>query len=563
MSRFVRASKYRHVFGQPAKKEHWLENIKVTNSAWDTNIVSASGKYITVNWNSSGGGAFAILPLPSPFTAITTSSGGPFTHKLPDTLPLARSHTAAVLDTDWSPHSDSIVASGAEDGKVMIWKVDDRVFDGWGEEGWEPPRDFDPVARIDAGPKKIGQVVWHPTAAHVLASASGEHTVKVWDLTNGDGQTRAVLGGHGDTIQSVAFNVVGTMLATTCRDRKLRMFDLRAGGDAVRTSDGHGGVKGARVVWMGEHDRIATTGFSRMSDRQVGIWETGGLGNLKLLTLDQSSGVVMPFWSDNNILFLGESDGNVRYYEYELDTLHALSEYKSTEPQRGMCFLPRRSLNVSDCEIARAYKVHATAIEPIAFIVPRKADSFQSDIFPPALSSEASLTAAEFFSGKPATVKLVNLESGSVFQATPTTPATAPPPPALPSTPAVVTTTSSSLLAPVKTPTRSMTAPEQQIEQIQAHPVLARSQSSGVAATSGRAAIPPTAGEGEEIEQPDDTEDANIGNHPRIPELEDENTKLTGELRDAREKIRNLELQVEGLKANARKAAQALLDSQV
>jgi len=33
----------RHVFGQSAKKEYNFENIKVTNSAWDTNIVSASG----------------------------------------------------------------------------------------------------------------------------------------------------------------------------------------------------------------------------------------------------------------------------------------------------------------------------------------------------------------------------------------------------------------------------------------------------------------------------------------------------------------------------------------
>ena len=41
--------------------------------------------------------------------------------------------------------------------------------------------------------------------------------------------------------------------------------------------------------------------------------------------------------------------------------------------------------------------------------------------------------------------------------------------------------------------------------------------------------------------------------------LKDENAKLTGELRDAREKIRNLELQVESMKANAKKAA-ALLD---
>jgi hypothetical protein len=32
-----------HVFGQSAKKEHGIENVKVTNSAWDTNIISASG----------------------------------------------------------------------------------------------------------------------------------------------------------------------------------------------------------------------------------------------------------------------------------------------------------------------------------------------------------------------------------------------------------------------------------------------------------------------------------------------------------------------------------------
>lgn len=40
--------------------------------------------------------------------------------------------------------------------------------------------------------------------------------------------------------------------------------------------------------------------------------------------------------------------------------------------------------------------------------------------------------------------------------------------------------------------------------------------------------------------------------------MEEENAQLTSDLRDAREKIRNLELQVEALRANARKASQAL-----
>ncbi|KAF8075319.1 microtubule binding protein [Lyophyllum atratum] len=544
MSRFVRASKYRHVFGQPAKKEHGIENVKVTNSAWDTNIISASGQYLSVNWNASGGGAFAILPLPSPFHARPG-----FPQKLPDSLPLARSHTAAVLDTDWSPHNDSIVASAGEDGKVMIWKVEASVFEGWGQEGWVP-QDFDPVARIDASPRKIGQVLFHPTAANVLASASGEHTVKLWDLANTE-DARSVLGGHGDAIQSIAFNPTGTLLATTCRDRKLRLFDPRAGGEAVRVVDGHGGIKGSRIAWMGDLDKIATTGFSKMSDRQVSIWETGSLGNLKTMTLDQSSGVMMPFWTDNNILFLaGKGDGNIRYYEYESDTLHALSEHKSSDPQRGMCFLPRRALNVGDCEIARAYKVYGSSIEPIAFIVPRKADSFQSDIFPPAASAEPSLNASEFFAGKTAPRNLVDLSSGATF-ASPSTGS-------LPS-PAVLATPSFSLPNPTTpTPAPAPMARTTSYGAPAASPVVSKQEPSPLSPAVSQRSPEPSPNTSPVVEPKVVSRSQTTDAATASSALKEENTRLTAELREAREKIRYLEVQVESIRANARKAAQLL-----
>jgi len=205
MSRFVRASKYRHVFGQAAKKEHSYDNVKVSSSAWDTNLIAASARYISINWSASGGGAFAILPLPSPFGA----SPHDVPSKLPDIIPLARTHTAAVLDTAWSPANDTLVASASEDGTSLLWKVPDSLFDGWTSDAWEP-QDLEPVARVDVSPKKVGHVLWHPIAANVLATSSGEHLVKLWDLAD-PSRPRSTLNGHGDTIQSLAFNVTGTI----------------------------------------------------------------------------------------------------------------------------------------------------------------------------------------------------------------------------------------------------------------------------------------------------------------------------------------------------------------
>jgi len=271
------------------------------------------------------------------------------------------------------------------------------------------------------------------------------------------------------------------------------------------------------------------------------------LSNVKTISLDQSAGVVMPFWTDNNILFLaGKGDGNIRYYEYESDSLFAMSEHKSSEPQRGMCFLPRRSLNVTDCEIARAYKVFGSSIEPIAFIVPRKADSFQSDIFPPAPSIEPSLSASEFFSGKVAPRKLVSLADGSTVSGPQPG---AVPSPAVPPTPVSASVHSPPGIQPTRTFSASApspaTAPPTAIT-ISEPPPITPAQKSWVPSPSP---VP-------EARTPVRSQT----NDSKQADLEEENARLQSDLREAREKIRNLELQVETIRANARKAAEALLN---
>ena len=201
---------------------------QVSSSAWDTDLIQANHKFLSINYQASGGGAFSILPLLSPFTSITPLP----TPRLPDLIPLCRGHSAPVLDTAWDPHQQAILASAGEDGKILLWNFDDELsnasqglttysgkFSGWGEDGWTCPSDFNHTASVPkaGNGRKVGQVVYNPSAGGVLASASGDHMVRIWDTdSRGSGLESAVieLKGHRDTIQSLSWNYTGDLLIT-------------------------------------------------------------------------------------------------------------------------------------------------------------------------------------------------------------------------------------------------------------------------------------------------------------------------------------------------------------
>ncbi|KAL4700736.1 hypothetical protein H8959_014740 [Pygathrix nigripes] len=102
MRRVVRQSKFRHVFGQAVKNDQCYDDIRVSRVTWDSSFCAVNPRFVAIIIEASGGGAFLVLPLHK-------------TGRIDKSYPTVCGHTGPVLDIDWCPHNDQVIASGSED----------------------------------------------------------------------------------------------------------------------------------------------------------------------------------------------------------------------------------------------------------------------------------------------------------------------------------------------------------------------------------------------------------------------------------------------------------------
>nr|XP_056720879.1 coronin-6 isoform X1 [Euleptes europaea] len=393
--RVVRQSKFRHVFGQPVKADQMYEDIRVSKVTWDSSFCAVNPKFLAIIVESGGGGAFMVIPL--------VKSG-----RVDKNFPLVTGHTAPVLDIDWCPHNDNVIASASEDTTVMVWQIPDYV----------PMRNMtEPIVTLEGHSKRVGIITWHPTARNILLSAGGDNVIILWNV--GTGEALLTLDDlHTDLIYNICWNRSGSLFITTCKDKHLRIIDPRQHLVVAERFAPHEGMRPMRAVFTRE-GLVFTTGFTRMSQRELGLWDPKNFEEpIALQEMDTSNGVLLPFYDpDSSIVYLcGKGDSSIRYFEItdEAPYVHYLSTYSSKEPQRGMGFMPKRGLDVSKCEIARFYKLHERKCEPIVMTVPRKSDLFQDDLYPDTPGPEPALEADEWMSGKDAEPILISLRDGYV-----------------------------------------------------------------------------------------------------------------------------------------------------
>ncbi|CAN8220031.1 unnamed protein product [Coccothraustes coccothraustes] len=394
-----RSSKFRHVYGKAASKDKCYNCVPITHNINDNHFCAVNPSFIAVVTECVGGGAFLVIPIKQ-------------TGKLDPHYPRVCGHKGNVMDIKWNPFNDFVIASCSEDATVKIWDIPNQLL----------KRNITtPKKELVGHSRRVSLIEWHPTADDILLSSGYDYKIMIWKLS----VTGAVLSNpvkildaHTDVVLSMSFNTNGSLLATACRDRKIRVIDPRAG--TVLQEGSYKSHRVNKVLFLGNMKMLFSTGTSQWNNRQIALWDQNDL-SVPLLEedLDGSSGLLFPVYdSDTRMLYVvGKGDGNIRYYEInpEKPYLNYLTEYHSHLPQKGIGMMPKRGLDVASCEIFRFYKLIPTKslIEPISMIVPRRSESYRADIYPMTAAAQPALTAEEWLAGIDKEPLLVSLRPGS------------------------------------------------------------------------------------------------------------------------------------------------------
>lgn len=89
--------------------------------------------------------------------------------------PLVGGHKGPVLDIAWCPHNDNVIASGSEDCVVKVWQIPDGGLSRTLTE---------PVVDLVFHQRRVGLVLWHPSALNVLLTAGSDNQVRSFELTS-------------------------------------------------------------------------------------------------------------------------------------------------------------------------------------------------------------------------------------------------------------------------------------------------------------------------------------------------------------------------------------------
>ncbi|KAK9132128.1 hypothetical protein Scep_011656 [Stephania cephalantha] len=141
-----------------------------------------------------------------------------------------------IYDVSWSESNDNLLISATGDGSVKIW---DLAAPPTANPSGPSTSTLASVRTFKEHAYCVYAAAWNPRHADVFASASGDCTVRVWDVRE-PGSTM-IIPGHEFEILTCDWNKYNDcVIATGSVDKSIRVWDVRSYRVPISVMNGHG-----------------------------------------------------------------------------------------------------------------------------------------------------------------------------------------------------------------------------------------------------------------------------------------------------------------------------------
>ena len=176
-------------------------------------------------------------------------------------------HSKEGYGLSWSPHKEGTLLSASEDTTVRLWDITQY-------------NKKDPVisnaAVYDSHTAVVNDVSFHPVHDALFASVSDDLTLQIHDTRRSSFSTPAYsCKAHADAVNAVAFNEASEyVVATASADQTVGLWDLRNLKVKLHSFEGHDGEV-TSLQWSPHEEPILA---SAAHDRRIIIWDLSRIG---------------------------------------------------------------------------------------------------------------------------------------------------------------------------------------------------------------------------------------------------------------------------------------------